>query len=757
MNDLLIRFQTVFSITRHISRLFLGSLMMISLVPLSGAQQVLEEIIVTAQKREQSKQDIGISITVFTGDQIRELGFTNSIDIINHTPGLVYGTPAAEGNNANLSLRGVSLSTIFDVSESPISVYVDEVYYGFIPGATFQLYDLERTEVLRGPQGTLFGRNATGGLLQFVTKQPTNHFEAYADLTYASHDQFKSEGAINVPITDSLFVRASFATDRYDGYVDNRFPGQEDPNDTDKIAGRFQALWQVNENLELRFNAHASEDDSNAGSWQHVSGTLTPDSTDSVLTPGVPGPFGYADTDGDPFAGDYDHIRPLKVENRGMWGKINWTLPNGWQLTSITAYEYFDRFYEEDTDMSPNSIIYASLVGESEQFTQELRLSGEANDDTVRWVGGFYYIDREVSDAGLNVALPFLPLPPPPPGATVNTHDISQQENDSWAVFGQAEWDFAEQFTFLAGVRYTEEDAELDFVSSVTPFFEDPVTPDDVIFTFNKGNFGDYAVQKGEFVDWKLELDWQPVEDVMLYASFSRGTKSAGFNPTNLGATDPSVLTFGKETLDAYEGGLKSEFWNNRVRFNASGFYYDYKDFQAFAFLAVGQQQVINSDAEISGFELELHTNPLEGFNIWLGLSVLADATVKDQLDILGVRRDRNMAFAPDYQVDGIIRYEWPMFGGTLGAQLDFVYSDGYFSDTQNFTSSMTDEYELWNGRLTYTSSDGNWEVSTFVQNMFDEEYSNFVFDFIIDVGFSQLSYGKPRWGGVNVRYSWGG
>ena len=363
MNDLLIRSQTVFSITRHISRLFLGSLMMISLVPLSGAQQVLEEIIVTAQKREQSKQDIGISITVFTGDQVRELGFTNSIDIINHTPGLVYGTPAAEGNNANLSLRGVSLSTIFDVSESPISMYVDEVYYGFIPGATFQLYDLERTEVLRGPQGTLFGRNATGGLLQFVTKQPTNHFEAYADLTYASHDQFKSEGAINVPITDSLFVRASFATDRYDGYVDNRFPGQEDPNDTDKIAGRFQALWQVNENLELRFNAHASEDDSNAGSWQHVSGTLTPDSTDSVLTPGVPGPFGYADTDGDPFAGDYDHIRPLKVENRGMWGKINWTLPNGWQLTSITAYEYFDRFYEEDTDMSPNSIIYASLVG----------------------------------------------------------------------------------------------------------------------------------------------------------------------------------------------------------------------------------------------------------------------------------------------------------------------------------------------------------------------------------------------------------
>ena len=751
------RFLTIPNFTRNTLRLLLGSFLVIGVVPLGGAQQVLEEIIVTAQKREQSKQEIGISITAFTGDQVRELGFTNSIDLINHTPGLVYGTPAAEGNNANLSLRGVSLSTIFDVSESPISMYVDEVYYGFIAGATFQLYDLERVEVLRGPQGTLFGRNATGGLVHFVTKQPTDHFEAYADLTYASYDQVKAEGAMNVPITDNLFVRGSFATNRYDGYVSNRFPGQEDPNDTDTIAGRFQVLWQANENLDLQFNLHAAEDDSNAGSWQHITGTLTPDGMDSVLTPGVPGPFGYVDLDGDPFAGEYDHIRPLQVENRGVWGKINWTLPNGWRLTSITAYEFFDRFYEEDTDMSPNNIIFASLVGNSDQITQELRLSGEAWDDTVRWVGGFFYIDREVSDAGLNVALPFLPLPPPPPGATINTHDISQQKNDSWAVFGQAEWDFAEHFTFIAGVRYTEEDAELDFVSAITPFFEDPITPAATFFTFNKGNFSDFAVQEEEFVDWKIELDWRPLEDVMLYASFSRGTKSAGFNPTNLGATDPSVLTFGKETLIAYEGGLRSEFWNNRVRLNASGFYYDYQDFQAFAFLAVGQQQVINSDSKISGFELELQTNPLEGLNLHLGLSILADATVKDQLDTLGVRRDRNMAFAPDYQVDGIIRYEWPMFGGTLGAQVDFVYSDGYFSDTQNFTSSMTDEYKLWNGRLTYTSGDGNWEVSGFVQNMFDEEYTNFVFDFIIDVGFSQLSYGKPRWGGVNVRYSWGG
>ena len=228
----------------------------------------LEEVIVTAQKREQNLQDVGVSVTAFTGKQIDEFGFTNSVDIVAQTPNLSFGTPTGEGNNASLTLRGVGLSDFNDNNEGPVAVYVDEVYISALSGVTFQLFDLARVEVLRGPQGTLYGRNTTGGLVHFVSERPTEENEGYVQLTGGENSQFEVEGAISGSLTDIMQGRLSFAHNEHDGYVHNRGPGNNDANNTDNNAGRLQLAIQPTDTIDVLLNGHASKNDAHMGvSW----------------------------------------------------------------------------------------------------------------------------------------------------------------------------------------------------------------------------------------------------------------------------------------------------------------------------------------------------------------------------------------------------------------------------------------------------------------------------------------------------------
>ena len=255
-----------------------------TIVALPVQAQVLEEIIVTAQKREQNLQEVPVSITAYTGQQLRDMRITNTDDVVDATPGLTMFSPLGEGNTPNFSLRGVSGSDISTLTEAPIAVYTDEIYYGTQFGAIAQIYDMERYEALRGPQGTLFGRNATGGLLHFVTQKPVfGETTGYGELTLGSNNETTFEGAINAPLGDDWAVRLSGAMEKYDGYVDNRFPGQADPNNTDKIAGRFQLAYN-GERSRLNFTFHTAEDDSRVGSWQIV-GAEVIDASGNVIVP----------------------------------------------------------------------------------------------------------------------------------------------------------------------------------------------------------------------------------------------------------------------------------------------------------------------------------------------------------------------------------------------------------------------------------------------------------------------------------------
>lgn len=739
---------------------------------------LIEEIVVTAQKREQSAEDVGIAITAFSGEQIKQLGFQNSIDVVAHTPGMTFGTPTAEGNNANLSLRGVALNDFNDNNESPVAVYVDEVYVSAISGATFQLFDIERVEILRGPQGTLFGRNASGGLAHFITVKPNyEEFEGYIDVTVAENNQLKSEFAINTPLGENAAMRLSLAQNEFDGYVKNRVSGVKDPNDGDNVAGRLQLAMSPSDSVELLFNVHFSEEESVDGSWQHQAsqpaGALgdvsvpLPANVDLYGTcPGCDG-FGYRDTDGDPWAGDYDRGAPLRMENTGGSFKLNWDIDETLTFTSITSFENYERYFGEDTDLGPTAGIVPTFDSEVEQFTQEFRLAGGS--DSFRWVGGLYYFESEASgtiDAGV-VPLTADGLVPAcnRDNCRGNASDFFifysnwwEQDTKSWSVFGQVEADLSESVTLIAGLRYTDEERDMEvFAQDLSGLLG---LPGNVFADFTKATVGDLTENNSDNITGKLELDWHLSDETMIYGFVSRGTKAAGFNSGILdfqgvfNALTPQTVAFDEETLTAYEVGLKTRLWDGLGRLNVSAFYYDYKDFQAFQFSNLGQI-LFNTDATVSGGEIELVVSPTDRLDLLFGVGYIGEANAEDVGSPAGRIRDTEMVLAPELQLNTIIRYNIPIGDSNLALQWDGFYQTEQYFDLQNHPISKSDDYSVWNAKIVWTSADEKWNVTGWVNNVFEEEYLVYTFDFTAAFGFNQLGYGRPRWAGVTVGYEW--
>ena len=754
----------------------------------------IEEIIVTAQRREQNLQDVGISVSAFGAEEVRNLGFTNTVDVANMTPNLSYTTPQAASSQINFFLRGVGLNDFADAQENPVAVYVDDVYKPAMGGLALQLFDIERIEVLRGPQGALFGRNSTGGVIHYVTKRPSEAFDAYADLSYGSHNEFKGEGAIGGALGAGVSARFSAGFDNYDGYTRNRTPDVQDYNSSDAGAARLQLLFQPSDDLSVLLSGNYSRNSAAVGAWQHQSTKPSADGNSSLPLPAdedfwgsCPGcdAFGYVDNDGDPWRGDYDRPGRVRVQNKGLQANLDWRI-GGMDFTSITAYTTVDRLQQEDSDMNPflmppynpgpipppeiRSFIAPSFGADTDTFSQEFRLAGSA--DKLRWLAGVYYFDNKVGGH-----------------YTLNTDAIGfvdmdanyRQDTESWDLFGQVEYDLAADWTVIAGLRWTSEDKDLDYSntdsSGIVAFCSTtpappctnpgptpigPSRPDaSYLMLFNSASVGSLAKHDDSYLTGRLQLNWKASDDVLLYGSISRGKKSAGFNngfldQTQVFGNNPvDSVPFGTETLDAYELGVKSTVLSSTTRLNASVFYYDYKDFQTFQWLILNQV-IFNTDAEVYGAELEIDSRPIEGLTLQAGLGLL-HATADDIPTITGdAVREREMVGAPDLSLDALVRYEWPALGGTLALQAAGSYHEDIWYDIQNHPVSKENGYTLVNFRGSYTSGDRAWELYAYVNNAFEEEYKAYTFDFTGLFGFNQIAYGAPRWAGVGARFNFG-
>ena len=573
---------------------------------------VIEEVVVTAQKREQNVQEVGIAVSALTGEQMEQLGFTNAQQVTAMAPGVSTVQPNGEANYS-IAIRGVANSDFTTNVESPVAVYLDEVYVSQMSGTGFQLFDMERVEILRGPQGTLYGRNATGGLVHFVSKKPSEEFEGYAKVTGGSYDQMKFEGAVGGALSDTLMVRASGMWNEHDGYAKNRLTGKE-LNNGDDQAWRLQALWTPTDAFELLLSARGARQDIDTGFFEHVSanieGQYTPTEVNEVL--------GYIDNDGDPYKGDYDAPGFNDLETEGYSATINWDFDN-FTLTSITDFSTVERDYIEDSDASPVPLFNFYLTTDAEQFSQEIRLTGDT--DNLHWVGGIYYMDLEIKDSNGSVTDPFID----PDGLTplISGLDNPYESNtESWSVFGQVELDLTDTLTGILGLRWIRDEKDhflqvnaVDFPGGSQTNNKNPILLENLA-TYR----GD---REDDEIAGRLGLNWQLNDEVMLYASFNRGVKGGGYNAPVFPLTPPldyvdDVISFDPEILDAYEIGFKSTWNDGLLIINGAAYVYDYSDYQAFQIVGI-DTITTNADADSSGAELEVQVAPIEGLDIIFG------------------------------------------------------------------------------------------------------------------------------------------
>jgi iron complex outermembrane receptor protein len=725
----------------------------------SGALQaaVLEEVRVTATKRTESAQDVGIAITAFTGDQMDQLGWTNAQQVTAMAPGVQTVQPNGEANYA-IAMRGVASSDFTTNVESPVALYLDEVYISQMSGAGFQLFDMERVEILRGPQGTLFGRNATGGLVHYITRKPSSDANGYLKGTVGENEQYRVEGAISGG-TETLSARLSGSYHNNDGYITNRYRDEDgkqsdDLNDADDKTARLHVLWAPNEDVELLLTGRWSEQDINTGFFENVSSVLP-----GQLTPKVPNPVldGYLDNDGDVWAGEYDDPGYNDLKTRGYTGTLKWDF-GAFRLTSITDNSTVKRDYIEDSDASPVSFFNFFLTTDADQFSQEIRLDGET--DRFQWVGGVYYLDLDIDDSNGAITDPIYNAffgPTETPGAEGGLNNPYSSELESYSVFGQVDIPLGEEFTLILGARYIDDDKDFQYNVNAVEFLD----PDYRKFSAprNVNTLIPLAEYKGSADDqeWagRGQLDWALNDDWLIYGGWNRGIRGSGFNAPLFPFSPPleytdEFMAYDPETLDAYEIGFKSTLFDGLAQFNGAFYYYDYQDYQAFNIVGL-DTITFNTDAESYGAELELQTSPIEGLDILMGAAYNdIEVDIGDQ-ELPSVQ-------SPEWNLNGLIRYEWPMFGGRMAIQGDIVWRDEVFFALVDAETLQQDSYAVSNASLTYYTEDGKWEGSVFVNNLTDEEYLVQTFDLSsLDVfGMTEQYYGRPQWWGASLTYRWG-
>lgn len=796
-----------FALKPMVSALAAATLSAGVVMPINAA--VLEEVVVTAQKREQNLQDVGIAVNAFSGEQMRALGFNSSSEIATMTPGVHVGGNLA-GQNLQYTIRGVAQNDFSDHTESPVAAYIDGTYIAMAQGQKFAMFDLERVEILKGPQGTLFGRNATGGLVHFVTKKPTQETEAYVELEYGDYDKTRVEAAIGGAISDSVSGRLSGSWSKHDGWLENDYvfgsgatiPGNESPElaaagSGDDLAGqedlalRGQLLFDLNDDATLWLSANWADSEASTSPYQSEPTAALFDGFGRQVgaVDSAADAIGYVDPDGpgiDHSSSDFAFDDLNTMEALGLAAKLEWDL-DGMTLVAISDYKEYDKFMGMDVDSAPMNQLSVFFDAEVWQFTQEIRLQGES--DNMRWVTGLYAMHVDYDNAIGFKSLTGSTLLLPPTAGVADVPAKVKQETDSYSIFGQIDYDLSETLTFTAGVRLMQEKKDYDYamdlhiLPTATGFANGP----------NLGlisNLNPLLVVPTAFTDdssdtlWtgKIQLDWRPTDDLLVYAGINRGVKAGGFNaPIDYGdtqnaTTDPTnpfaprianpdfEYEYDEEVLTSYEIGFKSTLFDGTTRFNGSVYYYDYKDYQSFLFSGVSGI-VVNNDSTVLGAELELITSPVEGLDIMLGVAVF-DAEVEDVAtsaalyDINGnvvapeILGDVEPSYAPPLQVSGMIRYAWPALGGEMAVQADFSYSDSTFYNLRNYESHELDSYTLTNARLSYVTDDGAWELAAFVDNLTDEENEVMGFDISLFCGCSELAVGSPRWWGLQVRHN---
>lgn len=720
-------------------------------------------IVVTAQKREQQLNDVGISISAVGGAELRERGVLDVAQIEQLAPNLDIAQPNGPGNQPAISLRGVGLNDFNSNNNGPIAVYADEVYRSSIVGQNFVLFDVNRVEVVKGPQGTLFGRNATGGAIRVIANKPEQDFGGFFSASYAEFDTTRVDATLNLPVTDSLALRVAGVKADSDGFIDNLFDGSSAAG-FDYSSWRASLAFEPASNFSLLLTAEGAHvRNGSAGfTFQGLldeTGALCDDA--AVLAGSCGNALGYTGEDG--FYEQNSNGPGFTDRDSYLLSAVATLELGDFSITSVTGYEDVESVKLEDTDTSPASILDVQFGVRSQTFSQELRGSYSSGGTNIT-VGAFYLTEDLDQNQTADVFRELRPLvesidPVSFPGGfdpggvaagapIFFSRFVNDQDTETFALFGQIEQDLTDTLRLIAGLRYTDESR--DFATLGT--FEEPgftVTLYDTQLDVSSSN-----------VTFKGGLELRPNPDTLLYATVSSGFKSGGFNGGFL--FDPAqVVPFDDERLLAYEAGGKFTLLGGDLQLNAATFYYDYTDIQVFTFVNSGNIPITvlsnAGDARIYGFEADATLRPMNGLTITGAIGLLDTEFTEFRVDPLfggGDFEGNRLALAPEFSVNGAVSYEFGV-GGNLSARVnaDASYQSRVYFDPSNRPLLSQPGYALVNASVSLGSEDETWRVSAFARNLFDKEYIAYAIDFA-SFGYNQRVNGMPQQFGVQLDVS---
>ncbi|MBI2260595.1 MAG: TonB-dependent receptor [Caulobacterales bacterium] len=694
----------------------------------------LGDIVVTAERRTTNVQTTAMAVSAFSAEALERSQVDNIEDLSQLVPNVNFGQ---QFGNARIAIRGVGFDTISPGSEARVAYHLDGVYISRPSAGLAGFYDVDRIEVLRGPQGTLYGRNATAGSVNIISRAPDETPDGYGRVTVGSHGRIETEGAFGGGLADGVAARFAFRSERRDGYGENLATG-EDADNRDTLSGRFRLRAEPTDRLRMDLIAdyHQEDDSSNA---LHYFGAGNPNRTPVGIAFGGRVSPNYHDI--------YSDVASTNErENWGVQGQIRYDLSDTLTLNSLTAYRETEYRTQTDLDATDAPLTYYGQHENADQFTQELQLSGEFG--RVNFITGAYYF-REDIDSGLTV--PFNHRILGGADRIVQGQDIGgQTETRAWALFGQADYALTPDLKLVLGLRYSKEDKHLDEYAQF-----------DLVRTYDPAN--PVIPNRTQSLDasWsaftpKVTVEYQPADNLFLYGTVSRGFKSGGFNVG--GMQQP----FEPEMIWNYEAGLKADWLDRRLRTNLSAFYYDYSDLQVTKVVNNVITTVNAAAAMIRGVEGEINWLATDNLRFDASFS-LTDSEYRDfatsdparaglgVIDLSG----NQLSQAPGYTLFVAGQYDIPTeTAGVFSPRVEVSATDKVYFNAFNRDVASQPAYTLVNLLVNWESPSGNWTASAFVRNLADEEYIASAF-----VGTSLLAdpvvgvAGPPRTWGLTAGY----
>lgn len=671
---------------------------------------VIEEIVVTAEKRASTVQDTPIAITAYDTEALNDRGIDELEDLQFSAPNLVI-SPNSQSPVTYAYIRGIGSDQLVAGFDPGVAYHVDGIYVGQPSAMPGDMWDMSRVEILRGPQGTLYGRNTTGGSINVVTNDPTEGFEAFGDVTIGNYDRRRFRGVVNGG-NEQVAGRLSYIRDLDDGYQDNQVGKDGDQTNNHSVRGKVR--FSLGDNASLKLTAQRFENKGRTSQRRREPFTGIP-----VYAGALPNP-----SDPRKVAKDYPEF--LDLENTYLGAELRVEFEH-FTLVSITGHIENEWRQASDIDMSSNDVQYQDWDMETDQFTQEVQLVSNG-DGPWQWIVGVFYFEEDLeTNYTFEDSSPF--------GFLFNNG--GSLETESRAVFGQVSYDFSQSGTpirVVGGLRWTEDEKDIDEFQRIPAFGVD---------------FAGRMSDSWDEVSGKLGLDWFVSDDTLAFVNLSRGYKGGGYSIGQFDVYDP-------ETVDSIELGLKTRFMDNRAQVNVAVFYNDYQDLQV-NFLEFTLFTTDNAaEATIQGIEIESTFIPTEGLTLAANVTWLdAEFDKYDFTPVIDLSGD-TLNRAPEFTVALSASYEWSLGdAGRLVARADYYWQDEVYYRVQNVDRHREDSFDVTDVRFQWISASDTWQVDVFGKNITDEDNLRglTVSDGLSTGNNSFESYYPPRTYGVTVAW----